>query len=550
MKKRPSKIKYLFLLMLAVVEIALMTGCSDEQEIYSGLKDGSVPKTEQMGTKTDSAGAAPIVTLPPIFAQQTTPEQNAEAYSKTSVSTSLLAATPTPIPELKRITATYKGEYVVIDEEIDLQLLTVTAYYSNGTNKKVNDYDISDTYAYEVGTLKNTFYVWYEDCETTFKVTGREPLEVKSITATYNGPAVFVSDPVDKKNVVVNTIFNWSEVKSEKTQNFTIEPEIIEYVGDNEITVYYEDLPPVVIHVTGKENTISSIEAKYIGSPVEIGGYVAEEDIEVVAKYSNGKEELVDDFRIITGTISNVGVNTIKIYCKGKTYNLEVEGFKDENEFREVFQDFPVFSDASTIVSLLVSRDKRAETIGAYYVEWDRIQNAVSRVCETDNFLGFEVLYDDPDAVLEFPLYARVTRPDEFDPDRFALYYSRNGKTIMAKVRGEFVDYDKTEYVFKMYEPGIYIMVDEVSSKMVNSINIQSNELKMKVNRSYALDPIVLPEAAENRELLYTSTDEYVATVSDKGKIKTLAPGECYIYIEATDGSGVYEEVHLVVTEK
>ena len=115
----------------------------------------------------------------------------------------------------------------------------------------------------------------------------------------------------------------------------------------------------------------------------------------------------------------------------------------------------------------------------------------------------------------------------------------------MAKVIGDFLDEEKTEYEFVVYEPGMYIMVNEVTERLVTDIIVET-DLELKVNRSYALNPVVFPLTAENRDVTYYSTDEDVATVSPNGKIRTRGEGTCEIWIEAEDESGVF----VVVTVK
>ena len=90
------------------------------------------------------------------------------------------------------------------------------------------------------------------------------------------------------------------------------------------------------------------------------------------------------------------------------------------------------------------------------------------------------------------------------------------------------------------------MLVREVSNLLVTEIIVET-ELEMKVNRSFSLNPVVFPLNADNRSVTYRSTDEDVATVSDNGKIRTYSEGECEIWIEAEDDSGVYVVVNVVV---
>ncbi len=473
------------------------------------------------------------------------------AEIKSMAATRTPTPTPTEIPTVESISATYKGGEVVVGDEVDKQDIVVTAKLYNGSKyftEKVYNFEIYDPYIYEVGD--NEIVISYEGAETTIKVVGREQLEIVSITAKYKGSSVIVSNKINKSDVEVYVNYNWTDRKPDKITNFTLEPETVEYVGRNEINVYYGELEPVQIYVTGTAKTITAVSVNYIGEAVYVGEYVEEKDIEVLVTYNDGSEDTVEDFKMTGGLINSVGTNYVVVTYKGFVNKISVTGVEKDTTLRDIFGSYKYSSDASSVVRLLISRNKRAESIDVSYVNWEEIDNCVNRVFNTGNYLGFEVTYTDPEAILEFPLYCCVTRPDDFPVENFGIYYSPNKKTIMARAVGEFIDQDEKQYVFIMEEPGTYIMVDEIDGKLVSSINVEETELTLKINRNYSLNPIVLPATASNCEIVYYSSDESVATVSDKGKIKTIAPGECDIYIEAQDGSGVQEIVHITVKAK
>ncbi len=459
--------------------------------------------------------------------------------------------TVTPIPWVTRLTASYKGKELVVGDTVDRQDIEVRGVFYNGsvyTTDNVTKFEILNPVIYEVGD--NIITIWYDGCEAEIRVKGREPLEVVKITANYKGQSVIVSNRINKDDVEVYAHYNWREKEPDKVTNFTLEPDVIEAVGSNTIYVHYGEVDPVAIRVNGLEKKITAVEAKYIGEAVYVGEYVDESDIEIVVTYNDGSEGTAENFTMTADRINSEGVNYVIINYKGYTMKVEVQGIVKASKIWDDFPDFSWGGYASTFVTLLVSREKRAQTIGVTYVDWHDIDACVNRVFYTKNYLGFEVGYTDPDAIFEFPMPCRVRVPDGFDRDNFSIYYSPNKKTIMARINGEFLSNSNEYYVFMLEEPGTYIMMDIESGKLVSSINVKETNLRMRVNRNYSIDPVIMPETAGNKEVTYSSTDESVATVSDKGKIKTIAPGECDIYIRATDESGVYEKIHLTVTKK
>ena len=173
----------------------------------------------------------------------------------------------------------------------------------------------------------------------------------------------------------------------------------------------------------------------------------------------------------------------------------------------------------------------------------------VRRVMPSEEYIAFELAYDDDEMVLEFPMAMKVTVPSDYDPEKFGVYYTRYNSTVMAKVDGEFTDDTMTEYEFIVYEPGYYILLHESVERLVTDIVVEE-EITLRVNRNFSLRPVVFPINANNTELMYSSTDEDVATVTGSGKLRTHSAGTCEIWIEAMDGSGVYKVVTVTVIER
>ncbi len=459
--------------------------------------------------------------------------------------------TPTEAPTLTRLIATYKGKEVIVGDEVSKADIDVKGIYFNGrsyTTVSVSNYEILDPVIYDTGINEITLEL--DNVITTINVRGKEPLEIVSITATYAGGPIIVSNPINKSDVRVYAHYNWTDKSPDLITNFRLEPDVIQNIGTNTIEVWYGYLDPVTITVTGIEKKVTKMEVTYIGDPVYVGDYVGAENFEVVLTFNDGSESLAENFRLTGDLISSEGVNKVTVSYQGFIKAVEVQGIARPSA---IWDDFPYDNsswDTSSSVTLLVSRDPRAQSIEVKYVDWKEIDACVNRVFYTSNYLGFEVVYSDPDAIFEFPMPCRVRRPEEFPAENFAIYYSPNKETITARVTGEFIGRDDDYFVFTMEEPGTYIFVDIAEGRHVSSINVKDKDLRLRVNRNYSLEPVVLPETAGNREVSYYSTDENVATVSERGKIKTIAPGECEIYIQAMDGSDVFEVVHITVTEK
>ncbi|MBR2401794.1 MAG: Ig-like domain-containing protein, partial [Lachnospiraceae bacterium] len=188
---------------------------------------------------------------------------------------------------------------------------------------------------------------------------------------------------------------------------------------------------------------------------------------------------------------------------------------------------------------------------GAFWIEpLDELiaRRIVQRVVPTEEYIPFVIAYDDDEMVTKFPMAVKVTVPFGYDPEYFGVYYTPNQKSIMAKLDGEFTDEEKTEYQFIVYEPGAYVLIHEVKNLLVEEIVVKE-EVTLAPNRNYSIKPVVLPKKAENRDVEYWSSDERIATVSERGQVRTLAEGTCEIWVKAMDGSGVYSIVTITVKD-
>lgn len=88
-------------------------------------------------------------------------------------------------------------------------------------------------------------------------------------------------------------------------------------------------------------------------------------------------------------------------------------------------------------------------------------------------------------------------------------------------------------------------IVDEI---YVNAIHIEIPE-NIYVGKIYDVKASVKPSYADSKELEWSVSDESVMTVTQDGKIKALKEGVATLTATATDGSGIYKTVNVVVSQ-
>ena len=445
---------------------------------------------------------------------------------------------------VESISANYLGSELYIGSTIPAGKVEVYAYFSDGSFEKVRNFVLTSTTVEKAGM--NTISVVYNGKVANIYVNGKEPLAIEELIAYYVGKPVIVGNDISKNDFEVQALYNDGTLKP--IQNFNISPTVVEQEGDNDITVTYGNMETVV-QVYGETRYITEMRARYTGAGVIVGQKVPREEIEVIVTYNDGSDEEIDNYEMYCEEILFEGENLVLIYCDAFMVDILVPGVIGftatyDNSISNYFvsPDYSHYTEVTLGMPMEISPDK----FMLRRSDEQMVEYAVHRVVYTDEFIGFDLFYDDDEMVLEFPMAMKVTVPDGFSPEKFGVYYTPNKSTIMAKVDGAFLDDEQTEYEFIVYEPGTYILVHEVSNRMVEEIIVQT-EVELKENRSFALNPVAFPLSAENRELSFWSTDEDVATVSQNGKIRTHSEGTCEIWIEAQDGSGVFVIVTVEV---
>ena len=166
-----------------------------------------------------------------------------------------------------------------------------------------------------------------------------------------------------------------------------------------------------------------------------------------------------------------------------------------------------------------------------------------------------------PDAVTASPSQAGLVGDlatllqwNEFDPvDEYEIHRNNLIYNNYQLNRNPFIDHPEWARVAydTAYSGAGASTADGTSSVgsqdiLVSSIALDKTSHTMNVGNEYALMATVSPVNAANKILVWSSTNESAATVSD-GTILALGVGSTTIRATATDGSGVYAECTLTV---
>lgn len=85
---------------------------------------------------------------------------------------------------------------------------------------------------------------------------------------------------------------------------------------------------------------------------------------------------------------------------------------------------------------------------------------------------------------------------------------------------------------------------------LITSITLNKNEASLKPNDTLQLAAAILPEDATEKTVIWSSTNEDVAKVSNSGLVTAIKGGVAYITASANDGSGISESCKITVVEE
>ncbi len=131
-------------------------------------------------------------------------------------------------------------------------------------------------------------------------------------------------------------------------------------------------------------------------------------------------------------------------------------------------------------------------------------------------------------------LSATVTPEDTTDKSIIWLSSDESVATVQGGVVTA-VDVGTAVIKAQMADGDAFAACEITVLKHVESISFASNEQTAYIGRTVTLKPVVLPENATNKNLIWLSSDERVATVQN-GVVKALSEGTTIITAESEDG--------------
>lgn len=145
-----------------------------------------------------------------------------------------------------------------------------------------------------------------------------------------------------------------------------------------------------------------------------------------------------------------------------------------------------------------------------------------------------------------FTILAEVSPAEAYDK---SLTWKSNDEEVATVVDGVITAVGKGKATITAYandgsEVKATVKVEVVQG--VEEIKIDPVATRVSVGKKVTLKATVLPEKAGNKDVVWSSSDESIATVNSKGSVTGVSAGTCTIYATATDGT---EEVGASIVQ-
>lgn len=105
-----------------------------------------------------------------------------------------------------------------------------------------------------------------------------------------------------------------------------------------------------------------------------------------------------------------------------------------------------------------------------------------------------------------------------------------------------------TTIICQSEDSGVYDYCNVSVYQPVTGITLNTHEMTVRKGTIFWLNATVSPDDAWNKTVVWSSSDEAVATVDQTGMVTAIAPGECVITATSAD-SAVVDKCAVVVTE-
>lgn len=178
------------------------------------------------------------------------------------------------------------------------------------------------------------------------------------------------------------------------------------------------------------------------------------------------------------------------------------------------------------------------DNINKYIVAYVPVNNLSLNYDEINLKKGEEITltWDLNENATNSQLHAKVA-------DENIIEISSNG-TIKA------INAGTTQLIIQSYKNTVLKTINVIVKEIPEEIKVNKEKVEIYAGETYQIEATVLPEAVENKNIKYSSSNNNVVTVNSKGKITGIKKGTAKITMTTEETPEVSKEISITVKEK
>lgn len=369
---------------------------------------------------------------------------------------------------------------------------------------------------------------------------------VTHIYVSYHGD--LVSGEIQESDFYVMVVYQSGA--REIVNEFTLSTHTLN-VGQNRILVTVEGKSTIVtLYVP---NGPSKLVVSMNKNEYMAGTTLTTSDFTVVATLADGSTQTIDRYQITNATLRQ-GNNSVTISYEGISATIDVEGKQSctityDTVGGNVLASKQVIS-GQEIGELPVPEKKQYEFAGWYF------DDRYTRKCTSSNKLASNVT-----------LFAKWQEDQRYKISSSYINIKPYGQDSVHIPGATVIRWDCDDWNIASIDSdgiitGIHLGTTKITAytsdgyeltcivtvgTQVKELIVPKKKITIKKGQTYEIQATVTPSNAVTKQLLYTSSNKNLATVTKRGVIRAMKKGTCIITIQTTDSSHKSKTIQITV---
>lgn len=271
----------------------------------------------EVSSSSGESSSGEDTTTPSVSPSPTGSADTSASPTANPTLTQTVIATPTPKPE--KIEASFHGGTAIVGKKYDKDRLEVYLVYNDGSKERVTDFTVSTDTVLTTG--RNTIVVMYKTMVTKVFIYGK--LLTKILVDT-NKKTYGIGNMPDKKDLIVKGYYSDGTLEL-ITDDYEISPKVLDKIGENEITVKYDDVTASCTVIAKSWKSIEALTVVYGKEQMVTNMKVNRDDLTVMAVYDDLSSERITTYDIEKEVFHDTGKQTLTVKYGGAKASCEID---------------------------------------------------------------------------------------------------------------------------------------------------------------------------------------------------------------------------------